>query len=1159
MDLFFGHLNDTSTSNRFTRFVLANKPFSTADFDKLHLELAKDPTAAGLLLTSETNRALFLSDFSGRVQRIITWLERFREAKVISQATFNKDIIHNFASHLVIPLLDSPYSEFFPICGFPDLVVSTIHLSYVYRSRSAGPKTHRILLERISKFPDLIRRILPSIDGAKVIQTVLEEAQSGAESRSFGTQTLAEWTNVAANLCQGCHADHFVKDELSRWSSLVGLLNALRKALKADSSRHSQGATSGSPPGVPLSLEDLRALALFNLQRPAGIGAVEVTIAQLQERKTFLLFQAFVKSFPCAACLRLNTVTANPSLKTRPNSLSFSALPNSFTSTLLGQKLGPWKVCLSERAFKDMLMSNKDGHLNAIASKLRELASGHWDPKSLRKPLSQKMLEEAQVKERVPLWRASYGSNGRILWQINVAFDEDYGTDCQIITVWRIGDSSEIRRSIRDILLLQKTYTTSDIHLRHVSLLEFPVLPEKYWGSVKQKSNGADLDETVLEAQKTLMSNKIYCITEKVLDRIFMAPESAHVEFPFDVSHEETEIIKQANRAAFILGRSGTGKTTCLLYKLLCRNIASRENGTTVRQIFLTRSTYLAQKLQDYLERLMAFQLGTFPTAKKTDERKVMQNDLREAKDPLEHLTLENIDDNKFPIVCTFDHLFNFLEKIIRLNDRKDFSALIGRRWEEVTIMRRVARMINYNVYRDQYWKKYVYDREKGFEPDLVFSEILGIIKGSTSSKRKFQPLSREEYLELSARRAPVFTDARSTVYDIYQSYERKKGSLGDRDDIDRVTYLLGSLEEDQNLKRSVQSLFDEVYVDEVQDNKLLEIDLLLTLVRNPRGIHFAGDTAQCISRDNTFRFQDVQTRFHEHFSAMANKARKDSWAKPELYKLAKNYRSHQGILSLAADIVQLLYNGFPSQIDILPREVGTYTGTKPTMFVGFDYTILKQPGTGTLETEASSVCFGADQVIIVRDDAAKQKLKKELKSPLILTIFESKGLEFDDVILYNFFSDSVWKSMGTSVLSLLLDKQAARYLDKKYAGLCTELKHLYVAATRARNNLWMVESDPESVQNIVKLWTRVEELKEPLISVVENSPTVVSQHVLRRQGLNINIYNRASKKLKTLLNLVEVRSYGLGKNVAKHYSIRVYTRMPYSFFGGRNTNRDKI
>ena len=73
-------------------------------------------------------------------------------------------------------------------------------------------------------------------------------------------------------------------------------------------------------------------------------------------------------------------------------------------------------------------------------------------------------------------------------------------------------------------------------------------------------------------------------MTRKVLDCIFSATDS--IEFPFDLSKQETEIIQHSDTAAFILGRSGTGKTTCLLFKLLSRNIASRENETPIRQVW---------------------------------------------------------------------------------------------------------------------------------------------------------------------------------------------------------------------------------------------------------------------------------------------------------------------------------------------------------------------------------------------------------------------------------------------------------------------------------------------------------------------------------------------------------------------------------------------
>ena len=50
---------------------------------------------------------------------------------------------------------------------------------------------------------------------------------------------------------------------------------------------------------------------------------------------------------------------------------------------------------------------------------------------------------------------------------------------------------------------------------------------------------------------------------------------------------------------------------------------------------------------------------------------------------------------------------------------------------------------------------------------------------------------------------------------------------------------------------------------------------------------------------------------------------------------------------------------------------------------------------------------FGCDQVIIVRDQESKSKVPPMLQHALCLTIYEAKGLEFNDVILFNFFSET--------------------------------------------------------------------------------------------------------------------------------------------------------
>lgn len=57
-------------------------------------------------------------------------------------------------------------------------------------------------------------------------------------------------------------------------------------------------------------------------------------------------------------------------------------------------------------------------------------------------------------------------------------------------------------------------------------------------------------------------------------------------EFPPDTSPEEIEVINHIQSGTLIMGRSGTGKTTCLVHKLVRNYIVSRSCGQTpTRQV----------------------------------------------------------------------------------------------------------------------------------------------------------------------------------------------------------------------------------------------------------------------------------------------------------------------------------------------------------------------------------------------------------------------------------------------------------------------------------------------------------------------------------------------------------------------------------------------
>jgi ATP-dependent exoDNAse (exonuclease V) beta subunit len=128
----------------------------------------------------------------------------------------------------------------------------------------------------------------------------------------------------------------------------------------------------------------------------------------------------------------------------------------------------------------------------------------------------------------------------------------------------------------------------------------------------------------------------------------------------------------------------------------------------------------------------------------------------------------------------------------------------------------------------------------------------------------------------------------------------------------------------------------------------------------------------------------------------------------PKQFELNVNYRSHNGILQLASSVVDLIRHFFPDSIDRLPRERAEVCGPLPTVFSGFQAGPFFLKVFSERNDKDAKIELGANQVIIVRDDNAKRNMKKLVgDSALIMTVFQSKGMEFNDVLLYNFFTDS--------------------------------------------------------------------------------------------------------------------------------------------------------
>ncbi|RZC49987.1 hypothetical protein C5167_018418 [Papaver somniferum] len=279
----------------------------------------------------------------------------------------------------------------------------------------------------------------------------------------------------------------------------------------------------------------------------------------------------------------------------------------------------------------------------------------------------------------------------------------------------------------------------------------------------------------------------------------------------------------------------------------------------------------------------------------------------------------------------------------------------------------------------------------------------------------------------------------------------------------------------------------DFVYVDEVQDLTMRQAALFKYMCQNfEAGFAFSGDTAQTIARGIDFRFQDIRSLFYNEF---ISEPRSDFTGKAkekvsDYFQLSQNFRTHAGILKLSQSIIELLYHFFPLSIDSLRPENSLIYGEAPVLLESVNDENAIVTIFGNSGSTGSLIGFGAQQVILVRDDSVEKGVSNQIgNQALVLTLVECKGLEFQDVLLYNFFGTSPLKNQWRVIyghmdeLGLLHcaeHKSFPSFCSPEHKILCSELKQLYVALTRARQRLWIYENTDNFSMPMFDYWKKL-------------------------------------------------------------------------------------
>ncbi|CAE6476199.1 unnamed protein product, partial [Rhizoctonia solani] len=219
---------------------------------------------------------------------------------------------------------------------------------------------------------------------------------------------------------------------------------------------------------------------------------------------------------------------------------------------------------------------------------------------------------------------------------------------------------------------------------------------------------------------------------------------------------------------------------------------------------------------------------------------------------------------------------------------------------------------------------------------------------------------------------------------------------------------------------------------------------------------------------------QDLKSFIYENKIPKEGSCSQRKASRPfSLFELTVNFRSHYGIVRYAASLVELIYTLFPNSIDVMEPEFANTPGPPPLLFVGpeedFDQAEFMRCLLGQIPIEHVPA-FSAQQVIIVRSESTARLLTQRLqKRCTVITLLETKGLEFDDVLLYNFFAESEAPTTSWKNILLLSAHNKDGRVQFQYKPseahatilpvLCYELKQLYVAITRARHRCWLWDS----------------------------------------------------------------------------------------------------
>jgi len=319
-----------------------------------------------------------------------------------------------------------------------------------------------------------------------------------------------------------------------------------------------------------------------------------------------------------------------------------------------------------------------------------------------------------------------------------------------------------------------------------------------------------------------------------------------------------------------------------------------------------------------------------------------------------------------------------------------------------------------------------------------LFEEFRGVIAAGVQG-----PLDLPSYLALGARQSLLDTTAREAAHGLFQRYRQ---------------WLAESQLYDLNLvafewRAMAQPVYDFVVIDEVQDLTNVQLALVLACLKTPGQFLLCGDSNQIV-HPNFFSWAAVRTMF---WHGLAGEAAQQQ----TLSVLQANFRNTRCVTELANTLLKIKQARFGS----IDRE-SNFLVQSTSQTEGAVH-LLPAKDAVLRELDARTRASVHHAVVVLRDED-KAAARAHLRTPLVFSVHEAKGLEYPHVILYAMVSGqrSAYAEVCEGVKLDDLQVQELNYNrardkgDKSLELYKFYVNALYVAMTRAVESLTLVEFD---------------------------------------------------------------------------------------------------